>query len=418
MYNEDQNYFLRNLVIKALLVVLFVFLLIWLFPMPKLDTFYDRIFADNIKDMRDAGHNYFTLERLPKNENDKIRLTLEEMIELKMILPFVDKNNKSCDLTNSYVEVTKVGIEYIFKTNLSCDSKTDYIIDYLGCYDVCLITKTETSCDDIKPVVKPVVKPEKPEKPVQPVQPEKPEKPEKPVQPKVYEYQYKKTEETNQTVWLDWSSWSTTAVTANALRQVETKNVSKTETVQETVLHSTKNEIIQEVRSVVIGEQAILSCNKWASSSTVSTYEAWYFVGEQLLNYAPKDTESKFYVRISVANDAYLCDSDKCVIKQAVYKVYEKRTTTVTTSTGAQVCTGYNLTKKDVYGDKMITYVKTTPIYVTIPKEIVTTEIQYRFKNAEIKTTVSTKYVWSTSKSDSNLLKQGYVLTNNSREKR
>ena len=151
MYNEERNeknYFFRNLIVKILLVLLFIFLLMWLFPIPNLSPFYDKIFTQNINDMTDAAKSYFTVERLPKNDDETKKLTLKEMLDNKMIIEFTDSDGKKCDTTKSYVEVTKKNGEYIYKTNLSCSKQEDYVIEYFGCYDVC----KDNSCEvDNKP---------------------------------------------------------------------------------------------------------------------------------------------------------------------------------------------------------------------------------------------------------------------------
>jgi hypothetical protein len=137
MYNDSKDMFIRDLLIKIILVLLFIFLLIWLFPMPNLGTFYDKVFADNIKTMQDAAKDYYTVERLPENVGDKDVLTLKEMLEEKLIINFVDKDNKYCDEDKSYVEVTRTATEFIFKTYLVCPTQTDYIVTHVGCYDLC-----------------------------------------------------------------------------------------------------------------------------------------------------------------------------------------------------------------------------------------------------------------------------------------
>mgnify|MGYP006993386844 CR=1 FL=1 len=43
--------------------------------------------------MKDAAESYFTLERLPQKEGDKITLTLKQMLDKKLLLPLTDKNN-------------------------------------------------------------------------------------------------------------------------------------------------------------------------------------------------------------------------------------------------------------------------------------------------------------------------------------
>jgi hypothetical protein len=136
MENEN-NYFLRNLVVKIFVVLLFVFLLMWLLPMPSVEPLIDKIFTQNINSMTNVAKSYYTEERLPQEEGETKKLTLRDMLNNKMIIEFTDSDSKTCDIDKSYVEVTKQNGEYIFKTNLSCSSQEDYVIEYIGCYGVC-----------------------------------------------------------------------------------------------------------------------------------------------------------------------------------------------------------------------------------------------------------------------------------------
>lgn len=129
--------FIRDLIVKVLLIVLFIFLLMFLFPMPNLTTFYDAIFNNNVQTMKDAAEKWYTTERMPQEEGDIEKLTLQEMLDKKLILPFVDKDGNSCDTNESYVSVKKQGEEYILKVSLTCGNQTDYIIEHIGCYDFC-----------------------------------------------------------------------------------------------------------------------------------------------------------------------------------------------------------------------------------------------------------------------------------------
>ena len=129
--------FIRDLIIKIFLILLFVFLLTLLFPMPKLTPFYNRIFNDNVQTMKDAAENYFTKERMPEKVGDSSKLTLQQMIDKKLILPFIDKEGKECDTKNSYVKVTKKKTEYELEVHLTCGEESDYIIEPIGCYNFC-----------------------------------------------------------------------------------------------------------------------------------------------------------------------------------------------------------------------------------------------------------------------------------------
>ena len=233
MYEERERFSIKDVVLQVVLVVLFVFLLLWLFPTKsyvdnkidsKLEPFYNQIFTTNINNMKEAAISYFTTPRLPKNIGDKEKLTLSEMLDKKLLVPFLDSKNKKCDLTDSYVEITKMDDEYILKVNLSCSDNSDYILVHLGCYNYCQSglcekqeTTTSTTTKPSKPSVTPMVN-------------------------KSYEYEYEKIINGKWGDWSEWSEWSTSKVDRTEYRNVKTKQ----ETVvvgEETVKVGTKTVI-------------------------------------------------------------------------------------------------------------------------------------------------------------------------------
>ncbi len=171
MYNDNTNFSIKNVIIQFLFVALFIFILVWLFPL-KSDlknvttcngdtcsntVLYDSIFNTNVLMMKDSAKDYFTTERLPKKVGNKVKLTLGEMLNLKIILPFVDKNGDTCSLDESYVEVTKHETEYVMKVNLKCGEQENYLLVYMGCYDYCSTTICEKNNSDVKnPTIYPV----------------------------------------------------------------------------------------------------------------------------------------------------------------------------------------------------------------------------------------------------------------------
>ena len=128
---------LTGFLLRLILIIIFVLLLIWLFPMPNLKNYYNSAFGENVDKMKNAAMSYYTNERLPKTENETVKMTLKEMLDKKLLVPFVDSKGKSCDTEHSYVEVTKQGTEYIMKIYLSCDDQSDYIVVPMGCYNKC-----------------------------------------------------------------------------------------------------------------------------------------------------------------------------------------------------------------------------------------------------------------------------------------
>ena len=164
MYTEDyekRGFPFRNFLLKLILIIVFVFLLVWLLPkfmVPAitksinengcncsaktcenngLKALTSQIFADNLERMKDAAISYYTSERLPQNIGESKKMTLSDMIGLKIIVPLIDKNNKAVDVEKSYVKITKVDDEYILKVNIKDSEKEDYILVHIGCYNYC-----------------------------------------------------------------------------------------------------------------------------------------------------------------------------------------------------------------------------------------------------------------------------------------
>jgi len=164
MYEERRESFsVRDLILQVLFIVLFVFILIWLFPtkdymkkyikdnnkgnstqiiqsdfdVDQLAVLYNQIFANNVVAMKEAAVGYYTTDRLPAKVGQSDKMTLQQMYDKHLVLKLTDKNGNACDVNKSYVSVTKYENEYQMKVNLSCGSEEDYIIVYLGCYDYC-----------------------------------------------------------------------------------------------------------------------------------------------------------------------------------------------------------------------------------------------------------------------------------------
>lgn len=130
---------LKDILIKIVFVIIFILLLVWLFKIntPNMKPFYSNVFRENIKYMEEAAESYFTNDKLPKNIGDTVEMTLAEMIEEKLIIPFVDEDGKECDENASYVQVIKNKKDYTLKVKLVCPSEEDYTEKTLGCYDYC-----------------------------------------------------------------------------------------------------------------------------------------------------------------------------------------------------------------------------------------------------------------------------------------
>ena len=153
---ENKGFPFGHFILKLILIIIFVFLLCWLLPkfmVPAITkskngncatcectgvkALTSQIFANNLDKMKEAAISYYTSERLPQNVGDSKKLTLSDMIGLKIITPLIDKNNKAVDVEKSYVKVTKSYDEYILKINIKDSEKEDYILVHIGCYNYC-----------------------------------------------------------------------------------------------------------------------------------------------------------------------------------------------------------------------------------------------------------------------------------------
>ncbi len=154
MYTEEENYGkkpfpFRDFLLKLILVIIFVFLLIWLLPKfisPSTENMDEKtqnsqVFSDNLDRMKEAAIGYYTTDRLPQTVGESQTMTLREMINSNLLIPFVDQDGKACDVDDSYVTVTKEENEYLLKVNLKCSEEEDYVLTHLGNYSYCTDTE-------------------------------------------------------------------------------------------------------------------------------------------------------------------------------------------------------------------------------------------------------------------------------------
>ena len=242
MYEENNsNFALKDIILKILFGILFVFIVIWLFPTKsyvnnlvdqKLGTSGNQVFSNNIKSMKEAALTYYTGDRLPENTDDKVKMTLESMLNKNLLVEFKDSNGKTCDAKNSYVEVTKNVSDYSMKVNLECSDKKTYVMSYFGSYDYCtlevcekkkLAEIAENEAIDKETTENEAIETEYiPEnnKVVNNVQ----NTPKTPTtNPAISECQYIKRTNDYWTGYGAWSNWTTNKVNSSNSRQVETK---------------------------------------------------------------------------------------------------------------------------------------------------------------------------------------------------
>ncbi|MDD2181118.1 MAG: hypothetical protein PHW32_01985 [Bacilli bacterium] len=440
MYNErNEEFSIRDIVLQLLFVVLFVFILLWLFPTKSditklanknnnnlsLDPILVRIYNDNLLNMKDAGKDYFTTERVPSKIGEKVTITLGQMLEKKLLLPFVDSDGRQCDLTKSYIEVTKVSeVEYSMKINLDCTDATDYILVPMGCYDFC---KTDI-CE--KEVVKPVTNPGgKTKVPVKPIpnkpkpKPEKPKpKPEKPTpeKPKVeYLYEYSKTTDASYTSWSGWSSWKTTFIRDTNLVDVKTRTVENKVKKQIATRKITEEVPYMATEKVHINNRVVIS-NKCTKTGTVTqstgqfVFGEWTEKGIEQFKTPPKDTSTTRYVRVANSSGDALDCTTNCQSVYSNYKVFTRKSYLV--KQGVTMCLAYEDIKVIAeYDDHLVTKYRTEVRYEPIYGYVYEKDTEYRSRTRKL-ISGSTSTKWSVH-NDTKLLNNGYTYTGNIKEK-
>lgn len=451
MYNERKdNFSIRDVMLQILFVIIFVFILMWIFPTRKqvenlinVPT-YDNVFNENILAMKEAAKSYYTTPRLPKKVGDKVSMTLGEMLDLKIILPFTDSKGRACSETESYVEVTKKDEEYIMKINLKCEDEENYLLVYMGCYDYCKTTICEKNKEDVKT---PVINPTNP-KPVTPTpQPSKKcpinscpsgytlvnrnsadcycKKNNTPNPPsKEYICEYLKVTDASYSDWGNWSDYSETPAYETSLKQVRTQ--SKTIKKEQKVLIGYKNIIyydekkpIYQTVNVKIGTKTTKSCAKY-TTTYVNTgeyeYGEWTASGTKTFSNkdVPADTGTQKYVFLKTQ---YNASCGLCVNGiEYVYTVYTR--SQIPVKKPQYTCQEWTSKVEDVYGSKQVlkgygTSTRKDPVYETRLAEENITLYSYRTRSL-IEGTKD--YKWDTC-TNSPLLNQGYKFTGKKKEK-
>ena len=158
MYSNDnkKGFSILDLIVKIIFAGLFIFILVWLFnkKVPNMKPFYSNVFRENIRYMQEAGESYFTDDKMPTEVGQEIKLSLGEMIDKKLIIPFIDEDGNECNNSESYVGITKLDEGYELKTNLVCPKENNYTVKLLGCHTYCLngVCKSEPEKEETEKV--------------------------------------------------------------------------------------------------------------------------------------------------------------------------------------------------------------------------------------------------------------------------
>lgn len=81
--------------------------------------------------------SYLDKDNLPLEINASKTIRLKILISKNLVSNIVDSNNNTCDVNESYAEVTRLENNYAAKISLICGNNKDYRIIYVGCFEEC-----------------------------------------------------------------------------------------------------------------------------------------------------------------------------------------------------------------------------------------------------------------------------------------
>jgi len=430
MYEERRNSItLRDVILQLLIVVLFIFVMIWLFPTKgfldknyvtneninekvdeKLESIYGKLFADNIESMKIAAKDYFTNDKLPVKKGDKVTLTLKEMLDKKLLLELKDSNNNTCDVEKSYVEVTKMDNDYQMKVQLTCSEQSDYVLVTLGCHDLCNSCETDSKKEESTNPKPTVTK---------------------------YLYEYRLDKSATYSNWSNWSNWSTNKEVASNLKQIETKNekvITGYKQVYGIIGYETEEytdyQIVTESVQTGVKTVSKVADTKTANKVTAEgTYSAWKTV--DTVTTTNKILYNSDTVKYNLKSTRKVLNCENSCAYDTI-RVYEKQTRTYTAGKTSYSCSAYG-NSYTLSGTSCVKYENVTePVYELVTKNVPVTKTRevakygytngdpiyetvtkYRYRTRTVLTKASTSYKYSESKNDSSLLNLGYKLTGN-----
>ena len=134
-----------SLFIKIIIIFIFAIILIWLVSKIINSSKPSETFKNNINNMEEVAVSYFKEIDLPQEKGKSTKITLEEMIEKKLIVSINENKKSTCDVKKSYSKITRNKKDYKVETTLVCGKEKDTItrkFSFKDCKNC--NTKTET----------------------------------------------------------------------------------------------------------------------------------------------------------------------------------------------------------------------------------------------------------------------------------
>lgn len=116
-----------SLFIKIIIVFIFALIIIWLISKIINNNKLSETFKNNINNMEKVSIEYFKSIDLPLEKGQSIKITLEELIEKKLIISVNNETENKCNLKDSYSEIKREKDKYVVNTTLECGKEKETI---------------------------------------------------------------------------------------------------------------------------------------------------------------------------------------------------------------------------------------------------------------------------------------------------
>ena len=126
MENEKKINWL-GLFIKIVIVFIFALIIVWLISKIVGRNKLSETFINNINNMEKVSIEYYKTIDLPLIKGKSTKITLEEMIEKKIIVSVNSDSENTCDIKESYSKITREKNKYVLETTLKCGKEKDTI---------------------------------------------------------------------------------------------------------------------------------------------------------------------------------------------------------------------------------------------------------------------------------------------------
>lgn len=125
--DEERKINWLGLFIKIIIVFIFLLIIIWLVSKIAGSKKLSDTFKKNINNMEEVAVTYFKEVDLPQEKGKSKKITLEEMIENKLIVSVNDNSDNTCDVKKSFAKITREKKNYKLATTLECGKEKNTI---------------------------------------------------------------------------------------------------------------------------------------------------------------------------------------------------------------------------------------------------------------------------------------------------